>query len=87
LNFSQQNCQASNGNNGFGHGSSMRSVDKKGGLVRLLDIPPDEFLDGALDTGSSVGAIVDCQAECHGNTLQQDVSSVDLSKGVADGVI
>jgi hypothetical protein len=61
-------------------------LTKKGGSVGLLDIPPDEFLDGALDTGSSVGAI-DCQAECRGNPLQQDVSGLDLSKGVADGVI
>ena len=61
-------------------------LTKKGGSVGLLDIPPDEFLDGALDTGSSVGAI-DCQAECCGNTSRQDVSGMDLSKGVADGVI
>ncbi|KAI2497609.1 hypothetical protein MHU86_16858 [Fragilaria crotonensis] len=61
-------------------------LTKRGGLVGLLDIPPDELLDGTLETGSSVGS-VDCQVVRHGNMLRRDISGVDSSDGVAAGVV
>ena len=63
-------------------------LTKKGGSVGLLDIPPDEFLDGALDTGSSSVGYVDSQVENHGKPSRRGMSSgVDLSDGVAAAVV
>jgi hypothetical protein len=62
-------------------------LTKRGGSVGLLDIPPDEFLDGALDTGSSSVGSVDGHVEDHGNPLRRGTSGVDLSDGVAADVV